>query len=136
MQVGEFGRQLRFVGELANAVEFGRESRESALFDALLVHAGGVVVADLAGDGVAARVGFRGGFEDLAQRLLVALVEFVEAPPARLVGWNRIALQPVAAGVLVEILARVRGLIDRLHVETHHGSIGRRRLRHQGKRAQ
>src|ERR1035441_10214821 len=85
-------------------------------------------IADLAGPAIAGGVGSGGFFQDRAQGLPVALFEFVETPPARLVGRNGIGLQPVAASVLVEILAGIGGLIDGLDVETDHGRVGGRWL--------
>ena len=85
--------------------------------DSLLVHAGGIVIADLPRDGVALRVGLGGLFQDLAEHLALRSSELGKAPPARLVRGDRIALHPVAAGVLIEIGTRIAGLIHRADVE-------------------
>ena len=128
MQVSDFRRELRLVGELAYTLELRHERLQSAGVDSLFIHARRVVVADLAGDAVAAGVGLGGFLQNRAQLLLVALIQFVEPPPASLVGGYRIGLQPVSAGELIEILAGVGGLIDGVDVETDHGGVGRRRL--------
>src|SRR5437899_814270 len=107
MQMGDLGRELGLVRQLAYTIEFARQPGEPALLDALLVHARGVIIADLAGDRIAPGLGLGRSFQDLAERLLVALVKFVEASPARLIGRYWIVFQPRAAFILVEILARI-----------------------------
>src|SRR6266849_2483889 len=91
----------------------------------LLVHAGGVEVADLLHVGIHG-VALSGGvlLQDVPQEQLVALVHCVEAArPPRLVGRDGIGPHPAAAGVLVEVVARVGGRIHRALV---HGREGRR----------
>ena len=97
----------------------------------LLVHAGGVEVPDLLRVGIG-RVGLSGGvlLQDAAQEQLVALVHAVEAArPPRLVRRDRIGLHPAAAGVLVEVVARVDGRIHRALVHRGEGRRGRHGLR-------
>src|ERR1035437_7987540 len=96
-------RQLRFVGELPYAVELRLERRQPPRVDSFLVHASRVVIPNLASHAVAAGLGLRRSVQNRAQGLLVALIQFLESPPARLIGGNGIAGQPVTAGVLVEI---------------------------------
>jgi hypothetical protein len=48
---------------------------------------------------------------------LVVFMQFVEATPLRLVGGNGIVLDPVAAGVLIEISTRIDGFIHRVYIE-------------------
>src|ERR1035438_5565521 len=127
--------QFRFVAKLPYAVEFRLKRRQAKGVDALFIHASRVVIADLAGHAIAPGVWLGGLLQDPAQGLPVALFQLVEAPPAPLIGGNGIGLQPVAASVLVEILAGIGGFIDGLDVETDHGRVGRRWLGERGARA-
>ena len=54
---------------------------------------------------------------NLAQLVPILLFQLVEPAPSRLVRRNRIILRPVAAGVLVEVRARIGRGIDVLDVE-------------------
>ena len=59
-----------------------------------------------------------GGFlENAAQGDKIAFVEFDEADPLGLVGGDFRILEPVAAGVLVEVDTGVGGLVDGLDAE-------------------
>src|SRR5205814_1741479 len=86
--------------------------------DAFFVHAGGVKVADLLIDRGAARRGLRSFLQDLALDPQVALVEFIEAAPARLVGRDGILRAPAAARILIEIRARADVGIHGAEIDT------------------
>ena len=51
--------------------------------------------------------------EDLAQDVVIVFLQLIEAPPARLIGGNRIRLDPIATSVLVEVDARINRFVDR-----------------------
>src|SRR5580658_3821762 len=53
-----------------------------------------------------------GFLQNAALNILVALVELDEACPLRLVGRDLRILDPVAAGILIEIHARIDALVD------------------------
>src|ERR1035441_3179941 len=89
----------------------------TTLFRASLVHAGVVIVADLLVVGRTAGIVGRGLVQNVAQDQLIAFVQLVEPAPFRLVRRNRIVLDPVAAGVLVEIVAGIGGLVHRVQIE-------------------
>ena len=85
VQVGDFFGDLRLVLEVADAVQFRLERREASGVDSLFVHAGGVVIADLLGGGVAIGGGLGGVFQDLVQDLAVPFGQLTEASPHGLV---------------------------------------------------
>src|ERR1700723_536220 len=58
-----------------------------------------------------------GLFQNASLNVLVALVKLDEAYPLRLVGRNFRILDPVAAGVLIEIHARIDALVDVIEAE-------------------
>src|ERR1035437_4223249 len=92
-------RQLRFVGELPYAVDLRRERRQPPRVDSFLVHASRVVIPNLASHAFGAGLGFGGFVQNRAQGLLVALIQFLESPPAPPVpGGGGGGGPPVAAG--------------------------------------
>ena len=101
------------VAHLVDGGEGAGERPGAGGLDAVLVHAGGVVAADAVLRG--ARLGAGGGLlQHVADRLLVAELDHREAAhPARLVGRPLGVRQPAAAGVLVEVLARIGGAVHR-----------------------
>src|ERR1039458_4032137 len=117
---------------MRDAGELGRDRREALRVDGFLIHTGGVVITDLLRDGIAAGRGLGGLFEDLMEDLEIALLQFVEAAPFGLVWRDGILLHPRAAGVLVEIDARIGGPIDGAKIELN----GRRVLPRGGLREQ
>ena len=95
-------------------------------FDALVVHAAAVKIADLLLD----RSGrgcllCRGGFQDLAQHFLVLVLQLVEAAPTGIGGLDGIALDPAAGGELEEVLAGLAGGVEIVQVEAMALRIGR-----------
>src|SRR5271165_154250 len=112
------------------ALHFGLQRRDALFLDGRLVHTGRIIVADLDFDGAVVPRSLS-LLEDVAQSVQVVLVQCVEAAPPRLVGWNGIVLHPVAAGVLIEIHAGIRGFIHGCYIETGDlfGGLGGRRIR-------
>ena len=93
-------------GDGGDAVELRLDRLDAGGFDLLGVHASGVEIADLLLDGARRRVLILGGgFENLAQNLLILVLQLVEAAPAGILGLNGIALDPAAAGELEKVLA-------------------------------
>src|SRR5208337_3747701 len=112
---------MRLVVDRVNALHHGLQRSGAFCLDARLVHAREVEIADLLLIGTTA--GGVGGslLQNIAQDHLVALMQLVEPSPFRLVSRDRIVLQPVAAGVLVEVSARIDGLVHRVDVEAGDG---------------
>ena len=117
MDVSDFFDQCGLVLRLSNAIELRFHRGDAFGVDRFLVHTGSVEVADLLVDGIAAGATGFGFFEDAAIDVFVALIEFDKADPLSLVGRNLGILDPVAAGVLVEIDAGVGGLVDVVEAE-------------------
>ena len=84
------------------------------------VHASAVEIADFLGHGVARAFLGSGLLEDVAKHPEVLLGEFVEASPAGLIIGDGIVLNPIAAGELEEVGARIGGAIK--GVEIHAGN--------------
>ena len=117
VQVGHGFNQLVFVGDSRDPVQLRLERRGALGVHPGLVHAGLVHVADLLHDRSALGIVGRCLLQYLTQDLAVVLGQLVEASPARLIGRNGVVLAPVAAGVLVEVLAGVRGLVHGAEVK-------------------
>ena len=81
------------------------------LIDGGGVHAGGIGIADFLIERAALLAYDGGALQHVEQDLFVVVAQFGEAAPARAVGRQRVVGDPVAAGVLVEIHARVDGLV-------------------------
>ncbi len=94
--------------------------------DVGLVHAGGIVVANLLHHRVAFGTGHRGLFEDGMQDVVVALLQFIEASPARLVSGDGILRHPSAACVLVKVDTRIGPEIHRCLIEARNAGSHRR----------
>ena len=94
----------------------GFERPQAQGLDALLVHAGGVVVADLPVGG--RRTPALSRMSRSAAWLRSG--ELVEPSPARAVGGNGVAGQPAAAGELVEVGAGVHRPVEGVDVEAGH----------------
>jgi len=110
-EVTDERRELVRVVERGDAIERGLERVEAIFLDEPGIHAGGVEVAVLFLQRTFG--GIRRGVELLPEVVAVALAQQREgAGPADLVGGNGIVLDPVAAGVLVEVGAGVGVLID------------------------
>ena len=112
----------------------GSSGGRALLLDRGLVHAGRVVVADFLVHRAALGIRRRRRLEDLAQRRLVALGQLVEASVAGAIGGHRVALEPSAAGELVEVVAGLDGTVEGGGIEARHrarlvqvGGVGGRR---------
>ena len=130
LQVTDRGRQLVFALDGVDAVKFRLQRFQALGINGLLIHAGSVEVADLLF--LCGMLRLLGGIflQDLVQHGAIALVQFGEAPIAGLVGGNLSVRQPVAAGILIKILAGVGSLIHGIDVEAlrYLGLLRRRRL--------
>ncbi len=116
LQVGDLGRQRRLALQRRDPRQLAVERLQAARVDRRLVHAGGIVGADLLRVGIGRRRLLR-RLEDAVQHVTVVLHQLAEAAPLGLVGGNRVVLHPGAAGVLVEVGARTHGLIHRRRIE-------------------
>ena len=107
--------------------EVGLDRVVTGLLDARLIHRRGVEVADLL------RVGARlGGFlrallEDLLEEVQVALAHLVADAPGRVLGRDRVGVEPAAVGVAVEVRARRGLLVEVPAVEAVVVRVGARR---------
>jgi hypothetical protein len=121
VQFGEELRQAVHACEGGDVFQVWFERRQPAPVNRRLVHAGGVVVADLSRRRVAAA---RRTLEDPTQDLVVPFLQLVEAAPARAVGRNGIGGEPSAAGELVEVGARIDRAVERGQLEARGGPGG------------
>ena len=95
-------------------VELSLERRDPGRLDRGLIHAARVEVGELSLLGPRRRRRPGGELlQGLVQDLAVPLVQLVERAPARIIGGNRVLLQPSAVGVRVEVAA---GRRTRIHV--------------------
>ena len=116
--------QFLLVLDRGQAVELRFERCETFGVHRFFVHAGAEIIADLLVNGFASTFLRRRLLQNVALNGQVALVDFREANPPRLVGGDLSVLQPVAAGVLIKINARIGSLINVGNAEA-----GRRRGR-------
>ena len=115
------GRQAVRAGERLDARQLGCERRQALGFDAGLVHATRVEIADLA----SGRIGLGGGlFQNRAQLLPVEFGEHIEPSPAPAIGRDRVLVDPIAAREFVEIIAGGNRVIDGARVDDRDG-LGR-----------
>src|SRR5262249_31355664 len=117
---GKAGEDRRPVRRTYGCVDRGEvlcERGEPKRVDRLLVEARRVVVADLLFYGRAGVAVLRRALQNLARPGFVAVDHFVVAADPRLVGGNRMARQPRAAGVGVKVAARIGGTVDSREVE-------------------
>src|SRR6185436_4594167 len=89
----------------------------------------GVQIADLLLDGIAVRSTGRSLLQNFPLDSEIALIEFRKALPRRPVGGNLRILDPIAAGKLVEVHARVDALVDVVDAEPRAGFGSGRSLR-------
>ena len=116
----------QFVGVLqaGDALQRRFQRRKTLFLHQIGVHAGGKVVAVLLLKSAFGGAGCR--VQLLPQQVAVALAQQREGPrPAHLIARNGVVLDPVAAGVLVEVRAGIGGLVDGGEIEAHDGR-GRR----------
>src|ERR1035441_2616447 len=145
LKLAEQGRELFGAGKAVDGRKGRLDRREGLLFHHVRVHAGGIEVAVLFLQ--RSFWVFGGGVQILPEQVAMPLPEQQKRPrPAHLVGRNGIVLNPVAAGVLVEVRAGVGGFVDGRQVEALDdrrgggagcvGWRGRGRLREGGTRGQ
>src|SRR5271154_1762833 len=58
--------------------------------------------------------------QNVSRDVKIVFSQRIESPPPRFIRRHWIVLHPGSAGVLIEIDARVSGLVDRIHVETRY----------------
>ena len=119
--------QLGFIGKLVDAVEHWLQWGEPGTVDSGFVHAGGEVIADLLVDGGAVCRRTGGLLQRLAHSGDVPQGERIEGAPSRLVGRNRVRLQPLAARVLEEIRTGIQIPVDHCRIKLF--QLGHRRRR-------
>ena len=110
--VRHYRNHLPLIFDFGDAVELRLERRDSFLIDRLLVHARGIVVADLLHHRTALRIIRRRFFENVVQYREIVLVDLREAVPRRIIRRNGIVLDPVAAGELIEVHTRIGGFVE------------------------
>jgi hypothetical protein len=125
VEPAEHGGEVRLGFHAGDGRQGGPDGTDPRLLDGRLVHAGGEVVADLLGVGVAP--GVRAGrlLQHPPEEPLVVVLRLGVDVPAGLVGGDRVLLQPFAAGELEEVDAGV----DRA---VHHGRVEARRIGQSG----
>ncbi len=108
----EIGRQGRGVRHGGDGVEIGLQRRQALGLDARLVHVAGIVVADLLGVGAVRRCAL-GRFLDQVADLAAGLVgQHDVGPEGRPVGRDLRRLHPGAVGIVIEVVARLDGMVD------------------------
>ncbi len=114
---GDSFDQPDLVFRVRDALEFRLQRFYPVGIRGALVNARAVVVADFLGDGIASRTAGGSFLQNLAHDSGISFSNLDKASPGRLVGGNFRGLQPVAAGVLVEIDAGIDGLVDGVEID-------------------
>src|SRR6185437_12006420 len=127
LQAGDLGGELGGGLDAGEQIELGLEGLGAGGIDRGLVHAGGVVVADLLGDGVFLGGVGAGVLENLVKGFAVALDQLGEGAPLDLIVGDGMLRHPGAASVLVEVLAGIGGGINGREIGA--GGLGRGRGR-------
>jgi len=117
VQMGNLFNDAGFVFDGVDAVELGGQLVYSGSIDALFVHAGGPVVADLLLDLGAAGLLCGGEFHGFAGDVEIPDVQATACSPDDLVGGDGVGGEPLLAGVFVEVLAGVKRAVGQLRVE-------------------
>ena len=117
VQLGDHVEQARLVLHRIHPLQIRRDRRRAPRLDRRLVHAGRIVVADLLLERAVRHTRLPGVLEDRGEPLLVVLAHLVVAPEPRLVGRQRVARAPAAAGELVEVHTRVGSAIELREIE-------------------
>ncbi len=100
-----------------NAIQFRLKRFQTLPVDGVGVGAGGVKVANFLLVCGAVRTSRRRFFEKAAQDALGLIEQHVEVPVAGVVRGHGMELAEIAAGVLIEIHAGIRGFVDGRQVE-------------------
>src|SRR5271155_6186772 len=110
-------REFVFALECGNAVEFSLQRRQSLTVDRILVHAGGVVIANFLF--VSAALGATSGclFQHRVQHRLAVLRDHRTWTKSRSIARNGIQFAEIPACILREIDARIGRGIDELFVQ-------------------
>ena len=123
VEVGDEGGQLVFGVEGGDAIQLGLDRGEPALVDGVRIYASGIVVADLLLVSAGGGVSCCGFFDDLMEGLGIELEEIRELIERRQVAGNGMQFGETAACVLIEVDARIRGLIHGGGVEAGDGGV-------------
>ena len=109
-----------------NPLQVLLHGRHAVGFDRVLVHVGGVVVANSLRRSSCG--GLRGGrrLDDLPDALLGQLVQLIEGAEAGAIGGDLEMVEPVATGIDIEVIARLDLRLARRQVETELADIGLR----------
>ncbi len=138
VQGGERAREVGGGGDGGDPRELGPDGLQAGGIDRRGIHRRFEEIADLLLDRAGLVRARRRGFEDAPERLLVELLELVEAAPARLVGRHGIVLLPRAESVARKVGARIGARVHVVHAEAGRdgpGGFGREE-RQAGERGQ
>src|SRR4029077_12549315 len=102
LQVRRFVLKLRDIRDRCDALELRLERLDAGSLNGVCTHARRVEIADLLVNRALAGLGDGRRFQDLPQDLLIVILERIETAPTGVLGLNRIALDPAAAGVIEE----------------------------------
>src|SRR5579871_3299525 len=125
MDARQLGGNFIFALHRLDAVEFGFDGADALGILGWLIHAGFVIVTDLLLHGRAAWIILRRGFQNRFQYALIPELEFAIRPPEGLIGRDRIGGNPLLAGVLIEVHARINAVINLIQIEV----VNRREFR-------
>ena len=118
---GGIFRKILLRLQTRDAFHLRQERLDSELLNGWLVHAGGVIIASFLGDAIARDVRFRSIFQNRPQLGAILVLELAVRAPTRLVWRNGILLDPPAAGVGVEVHARIDGAIHGGNIQNRFG---------------
>ena len=118
-------RHVRVAPGGGDGVEPGLRGCEAEALDGRGVEVAAVVVADLLRD-AAGRGAGRQCLDDGAHLLVRALAELLERAPARVVGRDLLAVEPVPFRVAIEVIAGLDGRVARAEVEAPRRDLRRR----------
>jgi hypothetical protein len=117
MQVAQHRGQAGAGLDRVNAVQFRLQRSDAELVHGGRVHATGILIADFLLVQGACGAGRGGVFQNLSQVQPVEFAQLRKSPVDRLVGGQRIALEPAVATVAVKIFAGVYRFVDQPGIE-------------------
>ena len=131
-------RQILLRLQTRDALQFRQQRLGAQLLDGRLIHTRRVEIADLLCDIVCRCVPraacFRRFFQNRPQLRAIFVLELAGRTPTRLIRRNRIFFDPPAAGVRVEVHARINGSIDGRQIQHRLGRGVLRTDRHSGRK--
>jgi len=105
-------RERLLIVDGIDGIEMRLDGRESGLLDCGFIHVGVVEIGDHARTAAGGSALFGGFFDDLRGALAGDLIEFGEYSDGAAIGGNLGALEPIAVGVMEEIVAGFDRLVD------------------------